>query len=172
MRHGKHRGQLGISPGHRRALIRNMVTSLFKHERIKTTKQKAHEVRRYAEKMITKAKKDTLAAKREVLGFVRERDVVTKLFSTIAYRYASRHGGYTRVLKLGYRAGDGAEMVFLELVDRPENVEPIEKKSTKEAKAEGAEAKPAKAEKASKSEKADKAEKPAKKKATATDSAK
>jgi large subunit ribosomal protein L17 len=125
MRHQAHHGKLGVQPAHRRAMIRNMVTSLFKHERIKTTKTRAKEVRRYAEKMITTAKKETLAAKREVLGFVREREVVNKLFKTLIYRYAQRKGGYTRMLKLGFRAGDGADMVFLELVDRP-----TEEKST------------------------------------------
>lgn len=119
MRHQAHHGRLGVQPAHRRAMIRNMVTSLFKHERIKTTKVRAKEVRRYAEKMITIAKKETLASKRHVLGFVRERDVVNKLFKTLIYRYSQRKGGYTRMLKLGYRAGDGADMVFLELVDRP-----------------------------------------------------
>ncbi len=125
MRHQAHHGRLGVQPSHRRAMIRNMVTSLFKHERIKTTKTRAKEVRRYAEKMITLAKKETLAAKRDVLGFVREREVVNKLFKTLIYRYSQRKGGYTRILKLGYRAGDGADMVFLELVDRP-----VEEKST------------------------------------------
>jgi large subunit ribosomal protein L17 len=99
-------------------MIRNMVTSLLKHERIRTTKTRAKEVRRYAEKMITIAKKDSLAAKRQVLAFVRERDVVSKLFKTLIYRYAERKGGYTRILKLAPRPGDGADMVFLELVDR------------------------------------------------------
>ena len=125
MRHQAHHGRLGVQPSHRRAMIRNMVTSLFKHERIKTTKTRAKEVRRYAEKMITTAKKETLAAKREALGFIREREVVNKLFKTLIYRYAQRKGGYTRMLKLGFRAGDGADMVFLELVDRP-----TEEKST------------------------------------------
>jgi len=125
MRHQAHHGRLGVQPSHRRAMIRNMVTSLFKHERIKTTKTRAKEVRRYAEKMITLAKKETLASKRDVLGFVREREVVNKLFKTLIYRYSQRKGGYTRILKLGYRAGDGADMVFLELVDRP-----VEEKST------------------------------------------
>jgi large subunit ribosomal protein L17 len=135
MRHANHRGHLGIHPGHRRAMLRNMVTSLFKYERIRTTKAKAKEARRYAEKMITIAKKDDLAAKRRVLGFVRERDVVNKLFKTLIYRYAERKGGYTRVLKLGTRAGDGAEMVFLELVDRPVQAEPApEEKKEKAAK--------------------------------------
>jgi large subunit ribosomal protein L17 len=111
-----------------------MVTSLLKYERVKTTKVRAKEVRRYAEKMITAAKKETLAAKREVLGFVREREVVNKLFKTLIYRYAQRKGGYTRILKLGYRPGDGAEMVFLELVDRPIEEKPAEPTTNKKAK--------------------------------------
>lgn len=133
MRHQSHHGRLGVHPAHRRAMIRNMVTSLLKHERIKTTKTRAREVRRYAEKMITLAKKETLAAKRDVLGFVREREVVNKLFKTLIYRYAQRKGGYTRMLKLGFRAGDGADMVFLELVDRPmeeKSVEPVADKKS------------------------------------------
>src|SRR6185436_18951994 len=135
MRHQAHHGRLGVQPAHRRAMIRNMVTSLLKHERIKTTKVRAKEVRRYAEKMITIAKKETLASKRHVLGFVRERDVVNKLFKTLIYRYSQRKGGYTRMLKLGYRAGDGADMVFLELVDRPveeKNDTTIDKKEKNE----------------------------------------
>jgi len=117
-------------------MVRNMVTSLLKHERIKTTKVRAREVRRYAEKMITIAKKETLASKRHVLGFVREREVVNKLFKTLIYRYAERKGGYTRVLKLGNRMGDGAEMVFLELVDRPIEEKPTEPKADKNEKSE------------------------------------
>lgn len=134
MRHQVHHGRLGVQPAHRRAMLRNMVTSLLKHERIKTTKMRAKEVRRYAEKMITIAKKETLASKRHVLGFVREREVVNKLFKTLIYRYAERKGGYTRVLKLGYRHGDGAEMVFLELVDRPVEEKAIEPKVGKDKK--------------------------------------
>lgn len=137
MRHQAHHGRLGVQPAHRRAMIRNMVTSLIKHERIKTTRIRAHEVRRYAEKMITMAKKETLASKRRVLGFVRERDVVNKLFKTLIYRYAQRNGGYTRILKLGPRMGDGADMVFLELVDRPIEEKLIEPKSEKKKKEEG-----------------------------------
>lgn len=136
MRHQAHHGRLGVQPSHRRAMIRNMVTSLFKHERIKTTKTRAKEVRRYAEKMITLAKKETLAAKRDVLGFVREREVVNKLFKTLIYRYSQRKGGYTRILKLGYRAGDGADMVFLELVDRPVEEKPTETTVDKKEKTE------------------------------------
>jgi len=119
MRHQAHHGHLGLQPSHRRALLRNMVTSLLKYERIKTTKARAREVRRYAEKMITIAKKETLSSKRRIFGFVREREVVNKLCKNLIYRYAQRNGGYTRVLKLGSRPGDGAEMVFLELIDRP-----------------------------------------------------
>jgi large subunit ribosomal protein L17 len=136
MRHQAHHGRLGVQPSHRRAMIRNMVTSLLKHERIKTTKTRAKEVRRYAEKMITLAKKETLASKRDVLGFVREREVVNKLFKTLIYRYAQRKGGYTRMLKLGFRAGDGADMVFLELVDRPIEEKAAEPVADKKAKTE------------------------------------
>jgi large subunit ribosomal protein L17 len=113
-----------------------MVTSLLKYERVKTTKTRAKEIRRYTEKMITIAKKETLAGKRRVLGFVREREVVNKLYKTLIYRYSQRNGGYTRMLKLGPRPGDGAEMVFLELVDRPVAEEkPIEPKVNKKEKA-------------------------------------
>jgi large subunit ribosomal protein L17 len=136
MRHQANHGRLGVQPAHRRAMIRNMVTSLLKHERIKTTRIRAREVRRYAEKMITIAKKETLASKRRILGFVREREVVNKLFKTLIYRYAQRNGGYTRVLKLGARPGDGAEMVFLELVDRPIEEKKIEPKADKKKKGE------------------------------------
>jgi large subunit ribosomal protein L17 len=138
MRHQAHHGRLGVQPAHRRALVRNMVTSLLKHERIKTTKARAKEVRRYAEKMITIAKKETLASKRHILGFVREREVANKLFKTLIYRYAERKGGYTRILKLGSRHGDGAEMVFLELVDRVVEEKPTETKSEKKEKDESA----------------------------------
>jgi large subunit ribosomal protein L17 len=138
MRHQTHHGRLGVQPAHRRALVRNMVTSLLKHERIKTTKARAKEVRRYAEKMITMAKKETLASKRNVLGFVREREVVNKLFKSLIYRYAERKGGYTRILKLGYRLGDGAEMVLLELVDRPIEEKPMDTKDSRKEKTESA----------------------------------
>lgn len=136
MRHQAHHGHLGIQPAHRRALVRNMVTSLLKYERIKTTKIRAKEVRRYAEKMITIAKKETLAAKRRVLGFIQEREVANKLFKNLIYRYAQRKGGYTRILKLGHRFGDGAEMVFLELVDRPVEEKTAETKTDKKRKGE------------------------------------
>ncbi len=123
-------------------MIRNLVTALLKHERIRTTRAKARETRRYAEKMITLAKKETLASKRDALAFIRERDVVNKLYKTLIYRYAERKGGYTRVLKLAPRPGDNAEMVFLELVDRPVEVAPPpeEKKDKASKDAKGSDA--------------------------------
>lgn len=126
MRHANHRGQLGVHPGHRRAMLRNLVTSLLKHERIRTTRARAKEARRYAEKMITIAKKDDLISKRRVMAYVRERDVVQKLFKTLIFRYANRKGGYTRIMQLGPRRSDAAQMVFLELVDRPVEAAPVE----------------------------------------------
>jgi large subunit ribosomal protein L17 len=160
MRHGNYRGQLGVHPGHRRSMLRNLVTSLLKHERIRTTRARAKEARRYAEKMITIAKKDDLASKRRVLAYVRERDVVNKLFKTLIFRYANRKGGYTRIMQLGPRRSDAAQMVFLELVDRPVEAAPVESDKKEKAKTidatvvPAAEAKPAK---------------PSKKKETATD---
>ena len=119
--------------GHRKALIRNMVISLLKYERIKTTKAKAREVRRVAEKLITRAKKDTLHNRRIVAYRIHEKSVLSKLFTDIAPRFASRPGGYTRILKLGQREGDASEMVFLELVER----KPLElKKKPKKEKEE------------------------------------
>ncbi len=155
MRHANHRGQLGVHPGHRRAMLRNLVTSLLKHERIRTTRVRAKETRRYAEKMITMAKKDNLAAKRLVMGYVREREVVQKLFKTLIFRYANRKGGYTRILNLGPRKSDGAEMVFLEMVDRPVEAAPVEgDKKEKAAKGEKAEGTASSAKPAKKKEKA------------------
>lgn len=104
-------------------MLRNMVTSLLRHERIKTTLPKAKEARRYAEKMITLGKKETLAARRRAYRFISDTVVVQKIFDNLAYRYVERKGGYTRIIKIGPRRGDAAEMVFLELVDRPEPTE-------------------------------------------------
>lgn len=117
--------------GHRKALIRNMVISLFKYERIKTTKAKAREVRRIAEKLITRAKVDTVHNRRIVSKRIHEKSILAKLFKDIAPRFTSRPGGYTRILKLGQREGDASEMVLLELVER----KPSElKKKPKKAK--------------------------------------
>lgn len=108
--------KLGRTSAHRKAMLRNLVTDLLREERISTTVHRAKEARREAEKMITLAKRGDLHARRQVLAYVYDEDVVTKLFEEIAPRYADRNGGYTRILKLGPRQGDCAEVVFLELV--------------------------------------------------------
>ena len=108
--------KLGRSSDHRKAMLRNLVTDLLREERITTTKFRAKEAGREAEKMITLAKKGDLAARRQVMAYLYEEDVVSKLFDDIAPRYEDRNGGYTRILKLGPRRGDAAEEVFLELV--------------------------------------------------------
>lgn len=108
--------KLGRPSAHRKSMLRNLVTDLFREERISTTNMRAKEAKRVAEKMITLAKRGDLAARRQVLSYVYDESVVTKLFEEIAPRYAERNGGYTRILKLGPRRGDNAEVVFLELV--------------------------------------------------------
>lgn len=108
--------KLGRPSAHRKAMLRNIVTDLFREGRISTTVTRAKEARREAEKMITLAKRGDLHAKRQVLAYVYDEDVVKKLFDEIAPKYAERHGGYTRILKLGPRQGDSVEVVFLELV--------------------------------------------------------
>ena len=122
MRHGNAGRKLGRTSSHREAMLRNMVTSLFEHERITTTKEKAKELRPIAEKMITLAKRGDLHARRQALGFIRSKSVVDKLFSTIQEQFADRNGGYTRILKTGLRLGDAAQMCFIELVDYNENM--------------------------------------------------
>ena len=116
---------------HRKALHRSMVTSLFRHERIRTTKAKALEVRRTAEKMITRAKVDSVHNRRIVSARLFDEGIVAKLFTTIAPRMKEREGGYTRILKLGERQGDAAPMVILELVDYKLDLEGTEKKAKK-----------------------------------------
>jgi large subunit ribosomal protein L17 len=116
MRHKLAGRKLGRRPEHQLALYRNQVAALLVHESITTTEAKAKEVRSLAEKMITLGKSDSLASRREALGFVTEKKVVEKLFSEIAPSYADRQGGYTRMLRLGPRAGDNAPMVRIELV--------------------------------------------------------
>ena len=108
--------KLGRPTAHRKAMLRNLVTDLLREGRISTTEHRAKESRRQAEKMITLAKRGDLHARRQVLAYVYDEDVVTKLFDEIAPNYADRNGGYTRILKLGPRRGDCAEVVFLELV--------------------------------------------------------
>lgn len=109
-------GKLGRSTAHRKAMLRNQVTSLLEHGRIETTAVKAKETQRMAERMITLGKRGDLHARRQALEYILSEDVVTKLFEEIAPEYSERNGGYTRVLKLGPRRGDGAEMAILELV--------------------------------------------------------
>ena len=108
--------KLGRNSAHRKAMLRNLVTDLLREERISTTDTRAKEARREAEKLITLAKRGDLHARRQALSYIFDEDVVTKLFEEIAPRYSERNGGYTRILKLGPRRGDSAEVVFLELV--------------------------------------------------------
>lgn len=118
MKHRVRTRRLGRSSPHRKALFRNLVTSLLDHERIETTDAKAKELRRVAERMITLGKRGTLHARRRALRTIRSRDVTAKLFDSLAERYRDRPGGYTRVLKLGPRHGDAAPISIIELVDR------------------------------------------------------
>ena len=108
--------KLGRPTAHRKAMLRNIVTDLFRNGRIQTTDCRAKEARKEAEKLITLAKRGDLHAKRQALAYIYDEDVVKKLFDEIAPKYAERNGGYTRILKLGPRQGDCAEVVFLELV--------------------------------------------------------
>ena len=120
MRHGNGLRKLNRTSSHRLAMFRNMAVSLITHEAIKTTLPKAKELRRVIEPLITLGKEPTLANKRLAFARLRDRDAVVKLFAEICPRYAARNGGYTRVLKMGFRQGDNAPMAFMELVDRPE----------------------------------------------------
>ncbi len=118
MRHRKRHGKLGRTSSHRKAMLRNMVTSLLDHEAIETTDTKAKEVRRLAERMITLGKRGTLHARRQCLSIIRDRAIAAKVFNELADRYRQREGGYTRVLKIGNRAGDAAPLSLVELVDK------------------------------------------------------
>ena len=117
MRHLKQGRKLGRTTAHRRALLRNLATALLEHERIITTAPKAKELRRVADKLVTLGKRGDLHARRQALQVVRSNEVVRKLFNDIAPRFAERKGGYTRILRLGYRPGDAAAMAVIELVD-------------------------------------------------------
>ncbi|HYY43826.1 MAG TPA: 50S ribosomal protein L17 [Actinomycetota bacterium] len=108
---------LGANPSHQRLMLANLASSLFQFERIQTTEAKAKELKSYAERLITKAKKGTVHHRRQVLAQIEDREIVHKLFAEIAPRFAERNGGYTRVLKLGPRQGDGAPMAVVELVE-------------------------------------------------------
>ncbi len=120
MRHGLGLRKLNRTSSHRLAMLRNMMNSLIEHEAIKTTLPKAKELRRVVEPMITLAKQPTLANKRLAFNRLRDRDMVVKLFGELGPRYQARPGGYTRILKMGFRVGDNAPMALVELVDRPE----------------------------------------------------
>ena len=119
MRHRNSGRQLNRNSSHRKAMFRNMASSLLHHEVIKTTLPKAKELRRVAEPLITMAKTDSVHKRRLAFSRLRDRDVVTKLFNELGPRYKDRPGGYLRILKMGYRAGDSAPMALVELVDRP-----------------------------------------------------
>lgn len=116
MRHLKDGKKLGRTASHRRAMLANLASALFEHKHIRTTSAKAKEARRLADRLITHAKKNTLAARRLVFDKLRRRDIVKTLFDEIAPKFAERQGGYTRIIKLGQRQGDGAELSILELV--------------------------------------------------------
>lgn len=145
---------------HRTAMFKNMVTSLLRHERIETTTPKAKELKRIADKVITLAKKGSPHARRQAYRQVRDVEVLNKLFETIGPRFAKRPGGYTRIVKIGRRAGDNAEVAMIELVERTPAEAPAEKKDEKAEK----KAKPA-ADKKAPAEKAEAAKKPKKEKA-------
>ncbi|MCL2191855.1 MAG: 50S ribosomal protein L17 [Treponema sp.] len=131
MKHRRGFNPLQRMAAHRKALHRSMVTSLFRYERIKTTKAKALEIRRTAEKLITRAKIDSVHNRRIASGRLYDEGIVAKLFTNIAPRMKERNGGYTRILKLGERLGDAAQMVILELVDYKLDTEETEKKAQK-----------------------------------------
>jgi len=121
MRHRKGPRKLNRTSSHRKAMFANMASALIKHEQIVTTLPKAKELRSVVDKLITLGKRGDLHARRQALSVIKDRDLVAKLFSTLAERYAERPGGYTRVLKAGFRYGDSAPMAIIELVDRDED---------------------------------------------------
>ena len=126
MRHRHGLRKLNRTSSHRLAMLRNMMVSILRHEAIKTTVPKAKELRRVVEPILTLGKTDTLANRRLAFARLRDREMVTKLFTELGPRYAARNGGYLRILKMGFRVGDNAPMAFVELVDRPEVSESAE----------------------------------------------
>lgn len=135
MRHRKSGRKLNRNSSHRKAMFRNMSASLFEHEMIQTTLAKAKELRCKAEPLITLAKEDSVANRRLAFARLRDRDVVTKLFNELGPRYKARPGGYLRILKCGFRAGDNAPMAIVELVDRPIVAEEVTEGTTTAAEA-------------------------------------
>ncbi len=133
MRHRKSGRHLNRNSAHRKAMFRNMTASLLKHELIRTTVPKAKELRRVAEPLITMGKKDSVANRRLAFARLRDNEAVARLFTEIGPRYESRKGGYLRILKCGFRPGDQAPMAYVELVDRPVDLEDEEAVETEEA---------------------------------------
>ena len=133
MRHRNIGRQLSRSSSHRKATLKNLTSALFRHEIIRTTLPKAKELRRVAEPMITMAKTDSLARRRMIFSRLRDRDMVTKLFNDLGPRFKARPGGYLRILKCGFRAGDNAPMALVELMDRPADVGAASKATTQAA---------------------------------------
>jgi large subunit ribosomal protein L17 len=134
MRHGKVHRKLNKRPSHRRAMFANMCAALIKHEQIVTTLPKAKELRPVVEKLVTIAKKGGLAARRQAIAEMRDVAMVKKLFEVIALRYKERHGGYTRVLKAGFRYGDSAPVAVIEFVDRDEAAKGLDSGPVQEKK--------------------------------------
>jgi large subunit ribosomal protein L17 len=126
MRHGNGLRKLNRTSAHRQAMLRNMANSLLRHEAIKTTLPKAKELRRVVEPLITLGKKPSLANRRLAFDRTRDREMVVKLFDVLGPRFATRNGGYLRILKMGFRQGDNAPMAYVELLDRPEETEAVE----------------------------------------------
>ena len=159
MRHRRIGRKLGVTTKHRKSMFRNMVTDLFRFDRIKTTDMKAKELRRIAEKLITLAKEGTLHKRRQAAAYIRDKDVLKRLFDEIAAKFKDRPGGYTRIIKLGFRRGDNTAVSIIELVE--EEYKPAKKKKAKKApkkeqpKAAETEAKPKKKAKSSKKESAE-----------------
>ncbi len=124
MRHLRRVVRLGRTTAHKKALLRNLVTSLMRYEKIQTTLAKAKELRRVADKMVTLGKKGTLSDRRMAAEYVKDKTVLKKIFDVIAKRYSERKGGYTRIYRLGFRKGDAAQLSVIELVDRDVSAEP------------------------------------------------
>lgn len=129
MRHNKKFNHLGRTASHRSAMLKNMACSLIKHKRITTTVAKAKALKKYVEPLITKAKNDTTNSRRVVFSYLKDKTVVTELFSDVREKVGDRPGGYTRIIKTGFRAGDAAPMCFIELVDYNDNMKPEVKKT-------------------------------------------
>ena len=140
MRHRKSGRKLNRTSSHRKAMFANMAAALIRHEQIVTTLPKAKELRPFVDKLVTLAKKGDLAARRMAISKVRDQEMVRKLFDTIGPRYEERNGGYTRVLRAGYRYGDSAPVAVIEFVDRDESAKGAEDRARAEAQEQDAEA--------------------------------